>query len=987
MLLEMRLIKYIEPVLSLADKPEDLMEFMYTDIVFLPEYAYDVDDGKIFRGVDLSCEKKPFITKTHYRFKDDKVGGFYTPAFRPVFGEEEKELPVDIEIGVDYESLIKLRKLSNGWFVDYPSGKYKYNKKTSYWEFEYDSDAKKSSLGAIHPGFTKIIVKYNGKIYDHERELMILPSSVTFEEMVSMIHEIYYIRQSLVSLDATNDAAKTAIPENRIDIKGAENWYNVLNNIKSEVKKLFLLIEKIDNNPRKGLVKHSCKITANKIKKVNPRIIGQYLANPCRKYYNVDSSIETINIYEHKLIKHKLKELKKYIESRNRDYTSNNHLKMERLLWQMKRLLTLGNITKEEDVLKEVERKISVYEDKFSKDREEIGSKLCMRNFDVENHLEEGIETEWIKLVFSRLDIRIVNNDGGLFQLIIRGVRDKHNNTSELNYFKVYRNCHVEYGKLFGKPDYSIKIECNNYNDMLSLYYACNDASKNNIENDKIGLSLKAHIIIDNNNINLVKIYSIDELLVNKVNKRLSFTEKDAFEELKKIYIDNKFYIDSNEPYIMDFHTLNHLYNQYISLRGNYFSEIFTSAVDELNKILNNTFLSGVDSKPTKWKMTQIFTNDNRYHKVYKTLENLDKLYDFSFNLNEDMIIHDKLENIYEYWIIAKILEKMIIDLKWESVNGYNSVYDIFNSFFDDRDKDKYGSKIVLQHRNNKGNSFFKLELFYDTPLKKSVLDLFSHKHLDLSGKNTPMLKPDYLFRISDAKNNTKVFALDAKYKNFSEMRNEWLGECLRNVCAYKYIEAPCKDVGLQISAAFTVHPDRTVSKNNPNKYLGQYVTFNAACDERCMPILDDWEKEFGDNHHIGLYPQVGSFYLTPNYKDDGEENYSDLHLTMFFQMIFEYYFSDWKECWSCGSNDVTIKELYTVSGYLKFHMHCNKCGSFWVKNHCGECGNPIIKHYVNYQIEDKKNTWHLRCPRCGMNKNPIVSDFESLEHLCPVWC
>lgn len=991
----MKLIRYVEPKMSLSDYKIKPQGFFYERVVFLPENAYKIGEGRIFRGEDLSSEKRPFVTKTHYRIKYGNYNGFYTPAFRPIFEEGEKEVPVDIEIGVNYDSLIKLQKLSNGWFVDYPTGKYEKNKARTHWEFKYDDDALKSSLGAIHTGFTKIIVKKNGELYDHERELIILPSSVSFREMVSMIHDIYYIRQSLVSLDNAKNPAKTAIPESRIDIKSAVDWYNALNHIKGEAKKLFVLINKIGNNYHKGLVKHYCKVPSNKIKKVTPNIIEQYLTNPCRDSYNVDAYTDSIDIYEHKLIKFKINELYEYLKNRNKYFITNNKSKKNELLWQMNRLLGNDYTINEDEILENVKTAINNYDTDFTIEREKIEKKLFMINSDVDNIKKNALNKECIYIKFDKADIKLINFREGLFQLVIKEIADKHIEKT----FECYRNYYYSGNQYFGEKVAHIKLESSRYNDILSIYHAIEESSQNNTSDSLNWIILNVYKENNCDSEFLIKINNVDLLLVNGNNKMLDLSEEDAFQELKNIYIDNNFYIDKNESSIINYYALKHLYNQFLSIDDNYLSAIYNETINALEKILKNTFLSTVKLKPTKWKMTQIFTNDSRYHKVYKVLKTLDKLYDFSFNFSEDMILHNKLELIYEYWIIARILDKLVIDLKWEPLNGNNSVYDIFNDFFDVRDININSSKIVLHHKNK--TSFFELELYYDTQLQHSVSDLFTKKFVKISGRNTPELRPDFLFKIKDSKNNIKVFTLDAKYKNFLEMGNEWLDDCLKDVCASKYIEAPQLDVGLQVSAAFIVHPDRTPSINNPNKYLDQYVTYNAACDERCIPILDAWQLKFGNNYQIGIYPQVGSFYLSPNcknenkldylqhnYKNKTKVNNSDRYLTMFIQMIFEYYFNDWKECWSCGSNDVTIKKLYTQAGYAKYHIHCNKCGAFWVKNHCSECGNSIIKHYVNYQIEEERNTWLLRCPRCKMNKKNTMavdsksdyySNFESL--------
>ncbi len=169
-------------------------------------------------------------------------------------------------------------------------------------------------------------------------------------------------------------------------------------------------------------------------------------------------------------------------------------------------------------------------------------------------------------------------------------------------------------------------------------------------------------------------------------------------------------------------------------------------------------------------------------------------------------------------------------------------------------------------------------------------------------------------------------------------------------VCANKYIHEIKKLTGEKISMAFIVHPDKTRGKN----FLGKYVTYNATVE----PQLKTLFKEIpGDKQ------QIGSFYLLPY--DGITLNQSEINLSLFFKMMFEYFLGCWTKCWECGSDLVDITPLLTNGGYEKYYMHCEKCGAFWVKTHCHYCHNHLVKHYINYHVENKGN-WLVLCPKCG---------------------
>ena len=351
-----------------------------------------------------------------------------------------------------------------------------------------------------------------------------------------------------------------------------------------------------------------------------------------------------------------------------------------------------------------------------------------------------------------------------------------------------------------------------------------------------------------------------------------------------------------------------------------------------LDKCLSLKIFRGVEYRKERRRMTQIFTNDANYHKAYIKLRDLDEILDFSFEADENKILNEKTDRIYEYWVLAKILEFLIVKQGWHSQDNEKDYIKIFREFFSDFNPNrKFQNRppIILNHAL-KNSADMKLEIFYDTQIKFS-LGVRSFK------------RPDFLFKVTKG-NDTKIFILDAKYRNYSDMSSwYWREKDLKGVCAKKYIEELKEDCDVEISAALIVHTDKSRSEND-EKIFGKYVKFNAL------------------KHS---YNQVGSFYLLPQVENDGVINQSEENLTAFFQMIFEYYMDEWKICWQCGSTKVNIEEQTTKGGYSKFHLYCENCGAFWVKNHCEGNHHNLLKHYFNYHNE-KGGRWFVTCPICG---------------------
>lgn len=361
--------------------------------------------------------------------------------------------------------------------------------------------------------------------------------------------------------------------------------------------------------------------------------------------------------------------------------------------------------------------------------------------------------------------------------------------------------------------------------------------------------------------------------------------------------------------------------------------------VATLKKCLALKFFRAVERQHENWRMTQIFTNDVNYHAAYLKLNHLNKVLDFSFTADKNAIIHEKLDVLYEYWVLAKIVEYLIVKLGWRSTEGGENPAEVLRNFFDVRNvRWKKDAHIFLAKKN------MAMEIFYNTPIKFS-----------LGGDSK--LRPDYLFKIKVNLAPPKIFILDAKYRNYEAQGFfNGLRRDLSEVCIKKYIKNIEDKTRLNVTASFIVHTDRTADDKN---FLGKYVIFNGTADPRskCInEILDGTKKQFG------------AFYLLPNVaENDKIPNKSEDNLTVFFEMIFEFFLGQWKNfCWQCGSEDVEFESRKTAGDYEKFYMHCNKCGAFWVKTHCQKlgCNVDLIKHFINYHVE--QSAWFVVCPKCG---------------------
>ena len=658
---------------------------------------------------DDSDGRECFVTKNHFRGKDKK---FYFPAFK-IFLDDDETDNYTLAYSADGKNFTNFESKEN-FFYDPSKGK------------ELDE----ATIGAINPGVTYIRVLKDGKLYGAPRKLLALPSSMSRREYEAMIHEMISINRKLIQ----NSKSKSSISESLRPLCDTNNWQSVLENLDKHVAELLAIMKKIDAHPRYGLRRTKKFLRPAQIRRFDEKILRQYVQFPNREKYCVDSEEITYNIFENRLLKKELTDLKNFLEQKNIQQ------------WKM----------------------------------------CTMRANSIQQKIEE-----------------LQNNAQSVSNSYEKSLYD-------------------------GQENYFIRQ-----------------------------LSLTAEGVAED---------SIVERILSNLEKCLALKIFDKVEDCRE-----------------------------------------------------------------RRRMTQIFTSDANYHQAYVKLRDLDEILDFSFETDENKILIEKTDKIYEYWVLAKILEFLIVKEGWQAQDNENSYLKIFREFFSDFNPNrKFQNRppIRLKHAT-KNSADMELQIFYDTQIKFS-LGVDSQK------------RPDFLFKVTKG-NDTKIFILDAKYRNYSDMSGwYWRERDLKGVCAKKYMEE-LKDCKVDVSAALIVHTDKSRSENSA-KIFGKYVQFNGLKNS---------------------YKQVGSFYLLPQVEDDEIVNQSDENLTAFFQMIFEYYMLEWEICWQCGSLKVQTKPLQT--GIIpKYHFSCETCGAFWVKNHCeSNHKHNLLKHYFNYHNEIS-GRWFVKCPICG---------------------
>lgn len=387
----------------------------------------------------------------------------------------------------------------------------------------------------------------------------------------------------------------------------------------------------------------------------------------------------------------------------------------------------------------------------------------------------------------------------------------------------------------------------------------------------------------------------------------------------------------------------------------------------QLDDFLHLSVFCGVHANVHGWKLTQIFTNDPRYRAVYRILHELDEVLDFSYETNPITILHKKIDLLYEFWIYIRIVEVLVFDLQWQLEDSIGVIHAIDQFFAHNAKASAAGGSgeageapcLTLTHAVPKSEKRITLKFFYNEPIYRLFPGMKALK------RGGTVRQPDYFLRV-DYDGLQRDFILDAKYRKYGDQPDTWDAYDLQEVCLKHYLIEPSEieEHPVWISGAFIVHSDATGREDNPNRYHGKYVSFNATTDPRCLSKL---KTELEPKFVKGKRQEVGSFYLVPYDTSVDEENQpvndSVWNLKTFFSMLFSYYMDVHGVCWNCGSTHTN--EEPTKSGKGRKYT-CLDCRNNWWVTHCQK-GHPLVKQEFNFHTEKQKhNKVSCICPECG---------------------
>lgn len=869
-----------------------------------------------FKIKDMSKEiskvsKNYWSVKTHYRENSkDKIKQF---AFRLPYKKSQIKYVriVNPENKDDFISL-DFSFENNVWFdanIFYKKNRYLYFNR---------------GIGVAESGFIEIYVGLKGQ-EDLILNVEFLPSSLSKQDYEIMLTELYAIHSRLIGNK-----------DNIVNVSmESQNYIEKLNKKFKEIEKLLL---DIDRNPHLELEN---RIIMKKLdKKWNKDAYIQAKINPGRQKYKHKVKVNSSTNYENKLIKQTLINLKKSLEV---------------LSLYLQNQVNTRYIKEKEDLI----YKFKTLDVKIDKDYDS-NDKLIRKNIDsINNSIKRLLSQTYVSYSESLRNRRY--NCKKLKKYLFLAVKLEINDDEDLRYMnnKDITKISYTYNKRSNfksliikdivdlDDKFSIKLRgIKNFHgnfklkseDLLSvllmekaIYLALNNEEIYDFVIYGMSFQDKNNIICRYGETNLynynLELTYIDSIYLN--NKKVSIDSEEEYNFFLKNFIlkssnnSNKLFNDLERNKLIQTNIRNYKKINDKMYKLNMDIRLINNIIEGINNILElSTFKNIRTNNKLAIRPTNILIHEPRYNKVFKFLRNSEKELGLSFDNNKlNNVQVNKLHSIYEVWVLYKIIYLMTEEMGW-SIKDNNEISSCLKNYII-KNKTLKDFKVTLFLND------FSIELYYEPKI-----------YLDNSES---YLTPDYVFKIKKSNKDLGILILDAKYRDYKTMgENFWLKD-IEDVGIKKYGKISAKDPKwrLPIISSSIIHSDIKLIENNDYfPYIPYYMDKNSGKDKF----------------------KYSSIPFTP----------SNVNIFKnYLRMIFEYILGYYNICWNCGENEkIRISKLKTKGKNIKYHIECLSCNEFWVKSHCyNDKDHVIIKHNSNYLKENKKSEkskgTNLICPIC----------------------
>lgn len=794
--------------------------------------------------------------------------------------------------------------------------------------------------GITNAGVGILSYTTNNNSYDFAK-IHFIPSSLSISDYEDMIADLYKIREDLIRDD--RNIAKTIIKSNKTDM-----------DLRKQLYKLATAIKLVNTNPH-ALLKMQTTMKKPQISnQFNLQMeIEQYI-NPGKLKYKSKSLRHEINTYENKIIKQLLEDLLLYtktlgskssiVDIRLRNILNERELYFYKSNIELKKLLKSVEKLENDNAYKYEHSKLM----KKTQEYEIEDSTIINLTKRLADFADDLIDLQKLHYVELNLEMNgLFNEDNeyihyqtnqGMKGHLKYDRRDSH--LTIKNYVTGEHSSPIEPLSHFG----TINLISNHLPSHIRFFKAFSEASQRaSIDSSRL-ISIRGYVRPQTNNVDAVSLLKkgkypkyifdfvyISSVFINNTEIHVPLDEGSLIKFLKN---DLPIMINSEEQYEDNLMKLKQLEKlQFLTRKKKEIienAEGFDELTDTINELLKLDLFTTLKSKERLPIIpTQIFLHNPYYRVAWHAVREITEEIKDSLSTvrYQEMISASKVEQIFETWILYKMIYILTNELGWELKNYKDIV--------------AYLDQYLIN--NKKELKKFSVTLYW----QEWTLELYYEPKINIGSK---YLLPDFVFKFKKGNVYTGMVILDAKYRNYMTQGEAFWVKDIKNVAMEKYgnLESTVEEWNYPIISSSIIHSDMSISKNTEDKYNPYHVMYNEDLFDTRL------SKETAHKY--------SSICLTPS------ETYT---FKNWFRMIMEYHLDEYEVCWNCGeTGEIHKRQLLTKKGYVKYYYTCKSCKEFWIKVHCRLNHHKIIKHLNNYhlQVEDR-NQWWTVCPACGDGK------------------
>ena len=762
------------------------------------------------------------------------------------------------------------------------------------------------------------IIRKDNSVIEKTIPILVLPSSLSYEDYLKMIRELREIKEDII----LNDKSKVGI---------GELWVTKKENIEKIIGELEKSINIINKNPISSLTQEYIKKSYNQINKMTSKTLIEKSMYPYKNSFTAVNYSENLDVYENRVIKYVLCTLKEKVRSYKEFY--DDYIIEEK-----------NNIKKVKDNFKQITNISVEAKRKEIKDKKALEYELIKRVSKLPNRLN----------VKSNCRLGIFKN-AEIDDMSIKIMFDYSKKKFRLQFTSIGKNIAAGYSYFnekemkISKHGLKVFLYTNNIDEMLSFI---------NIIEEKPINNLPTFIDMNINDYKREKKQSKNgEFYCNCIiyadgvkSIRRNYSMEEKIEFLKK------YMRDDNEDEILGM--LDSIVGKEeeidnIQERVSY-GEVWNSLEKRIDKMLSVSMFKNINDKQIyNVKLTQVFINNPSYRRIYKLIKELNNNILLLNMKSPRAILIKSTSDIYEIWCLFKIVQILIGKQKFTLLNHKEVAYSL-NNFMEL--KEPFSEK--------------QLEFVFEKKLLNGyilTLNLIYEGRVYYDGKKFKTPDYQFIYTLKDKLGETiieKRAYLDAKYRNYDSQGEVIYHKDIKDVAIEKYIKT-FEDTINEPICSMIVH------SHNYKRYVdwgGDNIKREAIADSLKPHSYGAFYLVPSDISNLNKFLRLLSeYHLSSNqfrsYSicwECGEVEEINIETRLTYGKKEKYYYT----CKRCSEFWVK-NHCEANSGHKLIKHRDNYHLSIYNENNTND---------ISREGNDNINPWHLICPVCGDGRSKRVT-------------